>query len=127
MSYFTWKEEGLTTDCETLDSMASRFEESARLMRKMSAEGFKVEKRNKRQIITHTDSKIFNEVGLGKDRQSILNEYIQYCLHQLDQGFPLSTTLKHIFGLNRGLKNAKAYRTLILKTIQNNNLNIFTK
>ena len=37
MTYFTWKEEGLTNDCETLDSMASRFEESARLMRKMSA------------------------------------------------------------------------------------------
>ena len=34
MTYFTWKEEGLTKDCETLDSMAARFEESARLMRK---------------------------------------------------------------------------------------------
>ena len=33
------------------------------LMRKMSAEGFKVEKRNKRQIITHMDSKIFNDWG----------------------------------------------------------------
>ena len=63
MTYFTWKEEGLTKDCETLDSMAARFEESARLMRKMSAEGFKVEKRNKRQIITHIDSKIFNDWG----------------------------------------------------------------
>ena len=63
MTYFTWKEEGLTNDCETLDSMAARFEESARLMRKMSAEGFKVEKRNQRQIITHTDSKIFNDWG----------------------------------------------------------------
>ena len=63
MSYFTWKEEGLTNDCETLDSMAARFEESARLMRKMSAEGFKVEKRNQRQIITHTDPKIFNDWG----------------------------------------------------------------
>ena len=63
MTYFTRKEEGLTNDCETLDSMAARFEESARLMRKMSAEGFQVEKRNKRQIITHTDSKIFNDWG----------------------------------------------------------------
>ena len=63
MTYFTWKEEGLTTDCETLDSMAARFEESARLMRKMAAEGFQVEKRNKRQIITHKDSKIFNDWG----------------------------------------------------------------
>ena len=63
MTYFTWKEEGLTNDCETLDSMAARFEESASLMRKMSAEGFKVEKRNQRQIITHNDSKIFNDWG----------------------------------------------------------------
>ncbi len=52
MTYFTWKEEGLTKDCETLDSMAARFEESARLMRKMSAEGFKVEKRNKEDLET---------------------------------------------------------------------------
>ncbi len=63
MTYFTWKEEGLTNDCETLDSMAARFEESARLIRKMSADGFKVEKRNKKQIITHLDSKIFNDWG----------------------------------------------------------------
>ena len=63
MTYFTWKEEGLTNYCETLDSMAARFEESARLMRKMSVEGFKLEKRNKRQIITHTYSKIFNDWG----------------------------------------------------------------
>ncbi len=63
MTYFTWKEEGLTKDCESLDSMAARFEESASLMRKMSKEGFKVEKRNKQQIITHEDSKIFNDWG----------------------------------------------------------------
>ena len=63
MAYFTWKEEGLTNDCESLNSMAARFEESARLMRKMSAEGFKVKKINKRQIITHLDSKIFNDWG----------------------------------------------------------------
>ena len=63
MTYFTWKEEGLTNDCETLDSMAARFEESARLIRKMSAEGFKVEKKNKYQRITHKDSKVFKEWG----------------------------------------------------------------
>ncbi len=63
MTYFTWQEKGLTNDCETLDSMAARFEESARLMRKMSAEGFKVEKKNNRQIITHKDPKIFNDWG----------------------------------------------------------------
>ena len=70
MTYFTWKEEGLTNDCDTLDSMAARLEESARLMRKMSAEGFKVEKRNKRQIITHIDSKIFNDWGFISEETS---------------------------------------------------------
>jgi len=69
MTYFTWKEEGLTSDCETLDSMAASFEESAKLMRKMSAEGFKVEKKNKRQVITHIDSKIFNEWGFISEEQ----------------------------------------------------------
>ena len=63
MTYFTWKEEGLTNDCETLDAMAARFEESARLMRNMATEGFRVEKRNQRQIITHKDTKIFNDWG----------------------------------------------------------------
>ena len=63
MTYFTWKETGLTNDCETLDSMAARFEESARLMRQMSAEGFRVEKKNERQLITHTDPEIFIKWG----------------------------------------------------------------
>ena len=63
MTYFTWKESGLTNDCETLDSMAARFEESAKLMRRMSKEGFKVEKKNKQQLITHSDPKIFNKWG----------------------------------------------------------------
>ena len=83
MTYFTWKEEGLTKDCETLDSMAARFEESARLMRKMSAEGFKVETKNNRQIITHMDSKIFNAWGFVSEEPPyqqltmILEEKIQ--------------------------------------------------
>ncbi len=69
MTYFTWKEEGLTSDCETLDSMAARFEESAKLMRRMSAEGFKVEKRNKHQIITHIDPKTFTDWGFISEEQ----------------------------------------------------------
>ena len=63
MSYFTWKEAGLTSDCASLESMASRFEESAKLMRKMAKEGFKLEKRIKEQLITHEDPKIFEDWG----------------------------------------------------------------
>ena len=73
-------------------------------------------------IVSNVDSTIFNEVDIGEDRKSILNKYLQYCLVQADLGHPLSRTLKHIFGLNRGLKNAKAYRSLILETMQRNNL-----
>ena len=73
-------------------------------------------------IVSNVDSTIFDEVDIGDDRKSILKKYIQYCLIQADLGHPLSRTLKHIFGLNRGLKNAKAYRSLILQTMQRNNL-----
>ena len=73
-------------------------------------------------IVSNVDSTIFGEVDIGEDRKSILNKYLQYCLVQADCGHPLSRTLKHIFGLNRGLKNAKAYRSLILQTMQRNNL-----
>ncbi len=63
MSYFTWQETGLTSDCETLEAMASRFEESAKLMRRMSSEGFMLKKENKKQLITHKDQNIFESWG----------------------------------------------------------------
>ena len=63
MNYFTWKENGLTSDCKTLDSMASRFEESAKLMRRMSKEGFQLRIKNKQQLITHDDQSIFDSWG----------------------------------------------------------------
>ena len=75
-------------------------------------------------IVSNVDSKIFNQVDLGNNRQTVLRDYLQYCLHQTDQGHPLSKTLKHVFGLNRGLKNAKSFRKLILETIQKNNLEV---
>ena len=63
MNYFTWQEKGLTSDCSTLEAMASRFEESAKLMRKMAKEGFRLEKNNQNQLITHDDPKIFESWG----------------------------------------------------------------
>tara|TARA_B100000700_G_C14569382_1_gene634854 strand:+ start:398 stop:640 length:243 start_codon:yes stop_codon:yes gene_type:complete len=63
MSYFTWKESGLTSDCSSLEAMASRFEESAKLMRKMAKEGFKLERRKNNQLIVHKDNKTFKEWG----------------------------------------------------------------
>ena len=53
MSYFTWKETGLTSDCQSLEAMASRFEEAANLMRRMSNEGFQLKQTNNKQIINN--------------------------------------------------------------------------
>ncbi len=63
MHYFTWKEDGLTSDCVTLEAMASRFEESAKLMRRMAKEGFKLKKTNQGQLISHQDPSIFESWG----------------------------------------------------------------
>ena len=63
MSFFTWKDKGLTSDCASLDAMASRFEESANLMKKLSKKGFKLKKYKKSQLIIHSDPDIFDEWG----------------------------------------------------------------
>ena len=63
MSFFTWKDKGLTSDCASLDAMASRFEETANLMKKLSKKGFKLKKIKKNQLIIHSDPDIFDEWG----------------------------------------------------------------
>ena len=63
MSYFTWKETGLTSDCSTLTAMASRFEESAKLMRKLSEDGFKLKIKGDTQLIIHQDPNVFKNWG----------------------------------------------------------------
>jgi hypothetical protein len=64
MAYFTWKETGLTADCASLEAMAARFEESAGLMRRMAAEGFRLERDpDGRQRITHPDPAVFEAYG----------------------------------------------------------------
>ena len=63
MSFFTWKDNGLTSDCSSLDAMASRFEETAKLMKKLSQKGFKLRKIQDNQLIIHSDPKVFDEWG----------------------------------------------------------------
>ena len=63
MSFFTWKDDGLTSDCVSLEAMASRFEETANLIKKLSQKGFKLRKTQKSQLIIHSDPKIFNQWG----------------------------------------------------------------
>ena len=63
MSFFTWKDDGLTSDCTTLEAMASRFEETANLIKKLSQKGFKLKKTQKNKLIIHSDPKIFDQWG----------------------------------------------------------------
>ena len=63
MSFFTWKDIGLTSDCSSLEAMASRFEETANLMKKLSKKGFKLKKYKKNQLIIHSDPDVFDEWG----------------------------------------------------------------
>ena len=63
MSFFTWRDKGLTSDCSSLEAMASRFDESAKLMKKLSRKGFKLKKIKERQLIIHSDSDVFDEWG----------------------------------------------------------------
>lgn len=63
MSFFTWKDNGLTSDCSSLESMASRFEETAKLMKRLSKKGFKLKKTSDRQLIIHSDPAVFDEWG----------------------------------------------------------------
>jgi len=55
MNLFTWKDNELTSDCSSLDAMASRFEETANLMKKLSKKGFKLKKKHNNQLILHPD------------------------------------------------------------------------
>jgi hypothetical protein len=63
MTYFTWRETGLTADCASLEAMAARFEEAAALMRRMANEGFRLERHGRGQRITHPDPAVFEAYG----------------------------------------------------------------
>ena len=63
MSFFTWKDNGLTSDCSSLDAMASRFEETANLMKKLSKKGFILKNTHNNKLIIHADPKVFDQWG----------------------------------------------------------------
>ena len=71
MTYFTWRESGLTADCSSLEAMAARFEESASLMRRMSSEGFQLERKGTEQRITHPDPSVFEAWGFVSEESPV--------------------------------------------------------
>ena len=70
-SYFTWKDTSLTSDCASLEAMASRFEEAASLMRRMTGEGFRLERRQGQQRIIHADQSVFDAWGFVSEEASV--------------------------------------------------------
>ena len=71
MSYFTWKEAGLTSDCASLEAMAARFEEAASLMRRMAEEGFHLERNGNQQRITHPNPSVFEAWGFVSEESPV--------------------------------------------------------
>lgn len=71
MTYFTWRESGLTSECSSLEAMAARFEESASLMRRMADQGFRLERRGSEQRITHPDPSVFEAWGFVSEESPV--------------------------------------------------------
>ncbi|MEB3319392.1 MAG: hypothetical protein VKI63_00435 [Cyanobium sp.] len=71
MTYFTWRETGLTADCASLEAMAARFEEAAALMRRMADEGFQLERSTTGQRITHPDPAVFAAYGFVSEESPV--------------------------------------------------------
>ena len=71
MSYFTWKEAGLTSDCASLEAMAARFEEAASLMRRMAEQGFELNSQGRQQRITHSDTEVFESWGFVNEEPAV--------------------------------------------------------
>lgn len=63
MPYFTWREQGLSSDCQSLEAIAARFEEAAALMRRLATQGFRVEHLGGEQRITHNNANVFEDFG----------------------------------------------------------------
>lgn len=63
MPYFTWREHGLSSDCQSLEAIAARFEEAAALMRRLAKQGFRVEHVEGEQRITHSNAHVFEDFG----------------------------------------------------------------
>ena len=71
MTYFTWRETGLTADCASLEAMAARFEESASLMRRMAEEGLALERSGNEQRITHPNPTVFEAWGFISEESPV--------------------------------------------------------
>ena len=73
-------------------------------------------------MLEDVDSQIFDEPKKQILRLDILKEYLNYLKKLDDPNIRLNQVLKHIYGLNKGLKNARKYRYEINQIIKEGNL-----
>ena len=73
-------------------------------------------------ILDDVDSEIFGEPKKQILRLDILKEYLTYLEELDDPKIRLNQVLKHIYGLNKGLKNARKYRYEINQIMKEGNL-----
>ncbi len=73
-------------------------------------------------MLDDVDSEIFGEPKKQILRLDILKEYLTYLEQLNDPKIRLNQVLKHIYGLNKGLKNARKYRYEINQIMKEGNL-----
>ena len=73
-------------------------------------------------MLDDVDSDIFGEPKKQILRLDILKEYLTYLEQLNDPKIRLNQVLKHIYGLNKGLKNARKYRYEINQIMKEGNL-----
>ncbi len=73
-------------------------------------------------LLGDVDSEIFGEPKKQILRIDILKEYLNYLKELDDPNIRLNQVLKHIYGLNKGLRNARKYRHEINQIMKEGNL-----
>ena len=73
-------------------------------------------------VLEDVDSEIFGEPKKQISRLDILKKYLSYLEELDDPEIRLNQVLKHIYGLNKGLKNARKYRHEINQIMKEGNL-----
>ena len=73
-------------------------------------------------MLRDIETKFYKTNTSINSKKEILNLYLEYVEKQMLNGHSLNRMMKHLFGLSRGDKYAKTFRTKILEIIKNNNL-----
>ena len=73
-------------------------------------------------MLRDIENKFYKTNTSINSKKEILNLYLEYVEKQMLNGHSLNRMMKHLFGLSKGDKYAKAFRIKILEIIKNNNL-----